>query len=83
MSDTGITVLRLRPSLDPTACDELLRDLKKARNTAVVVEAGDVMISMSPPPHPPSPMRPSSWASRKTFSPAKDSLHDCHYPHRG
>ncbi|MCX7349409.1 MAG: STAS domain-containing protein [Alphaproteobacteria bacterium] len=43
MSDSpGITVLRLRPSLDPTAIEDLLRDLKKARNTAVVVEAGDV-----------------------------------------
>jgi anti-anti-sigma regulatory factor len=38
----GITVLRLKPSLDLTAMDELLRDLKKARNTAVVVEAGEV-----------------------------------------
>lgn len=43
MSDSpGITVLRLRPSLDPTAIEELLRELRKARNTAVVVEAGDV-----------------------------------------
>lgn len=43
MSDSpGITVLRLRPSLDPTAIEELLRDLRKARNTAVVVEAGEV-----------------------------------------
>jgi anti-anti-sigma regulatory factor len=43
MSDpSGITVLRLKPSLDPTAMDELLRDLKKARNTAVVLEAGEV-----------------------------------------
>ena len=43
MSDSpGITVLRLRPSLDLTAIDELLRDLRKARNTAVVIEAGDV-----------------------------------------
>lgn len=39
---TGITVLRLRPALDPTAIEELLRDLRKARNTAVVVEAGEV-----------------------------------------
>ena len=39
---SGITVLRLRPSLDFTAIDELLRDLKKARNTAVVIEAGEV-----------------------------------------
>jgi anti-anti-sigma regulatory factor len=39
---SGITVLRLRPSLDLTAIDELLRDLKKARNTAVVIEAGEV-----------------------------------------
>ena len=36
---SGITVLRLRPSLDLTAIDELLRELKKARNTAVVIEA--------------------------------------------
>ncbi len=43
MSDSpGITVLRLRPSLDPTAIDDLLRQLRTARNTAVVVEAGDV-----------------------------------------
>lgn len=43
MSDgSGITVLSLRPSLDPTAIDDLLRDLRKARNTAVVVEAADV-----------------------------------------
>lgn len=38
----GITVLRLKPTFDLTAMDELLRDLKKARNTAVVIEAGDV-----------------------------------------
>jgi anti-anti-sigma regulatory factor len=37
-----ITVLKLRPSLDLTSMDELLRDLKKARNTAVVLEAGEV-----------------------------------------
>lgn len=43
MSDNpGITVLRLRPSLDLTAMDELLRDLRKARNTAVVIEAAEV-----------------------------------------
>jgi anti-anti-sigma regulatory factor len=43
MSDSpGITVLRLRPSLDPTAIDALLQELRRARNTAVVVEAGDV-----------------------------------------
>jgi len=43
MSDSaGITVLRLRPSLDLTAIDELLRDLRKARNTAVVIEAAEV-----------------------------------------
>ena len=42
MSDNpGITVLRLRPSLDPTAIEDLLRDLRTARNTAVVVEAGE------------------------------------------
>ena len=43
MSDSpGITVLRLRPSLDPTAIDGLLQELRSARNTAVVLEAGDV-----------------------------------------
>jgi anti-anti-sigma regulatory factor len=43
MTDSpGITVLQLRPSLDPTAIEDLLRDLRKARNTAVVVEAREV-----------------------------------------
>lgn len=43
MSDSpGITVLRLKPSLDPTTIDGLLQDLRKARNTAVVVEAAEV-----------------------------------------
>jgi anti-anti-sigma regulatory factor len=43
MTDSpGITVLHLRPSFDLTAIEELLRDLRKARNTAVVLEAGDV-----------------------------------------
>ena len=43
MSDSsGITVLRLQPSLDPTAIESLLQDLRKARNTAVVIEAADV-----------------------------------------
>ena len=43
MTDTsGISVLRLPPALDLTALDGLLKDLKKARNTAVVIEAGDV-----------------------------------------
>jgi anti-anti-sigma regulatory factor len=43
MTETsGITVLKLKPSLDLTAIDELLRDLRKARNTAVVIEAGEV-----------------------------------------
>jgi anti-anti-sigma regulatory factor len=43
MSDSpGITTLRLRAALDPTAIDDLLRDLKKARNTAVVIEAANV-----------------------------------------
>jgi anti-anti-sigma regulatory factor len=37
-----ITVLKLRPSLDLASMEELLRDLKKARNTAVVLEAGEV-----------------------------------------
>lgn len=39
---SGITVLRLKPSFDLTAIEELLRDLRKARNTAVVIEAGEV-----------------------------------------
>ena len=38
----GMTELRLPPSLDLAAIDELLSDLRKARNTAVVMEAGDV-----------------------------------------
>ena len=43
MTDTsGITVLTLKPSLDLTAIEDLLRDLKNARNTAVVIEAGEV-----------------------------------------
>ena len=43
MSDSaGITVLRLPPSLDPTAIEGLLQDLRRARNTAVLVEAGEV-----------------------------------------
>jgi anti-anti-sigma regulatory factor len=43
MTDSsGITVLQLKPSLDLTAIDELLKDLRKARNTAVVLEAGEV-----------------------------------------
>ncbi len=43
MSDSpGITVLRLQPSLDPTSIEELLRDLRTARNTAVLIEAGEV-----------------------------------------
>jgi anti-anti-sigma regulatory factor len=43
MTDTsGITVLQLKPSLDLTAIDELLKDLRKARNTAVVLHAGEV-----------------------------------------
>ena len=43
MTDTsGITVLHLQPTLDLTAIDGLLKDLRKARNTAVVVEAGEV-----------------------------------------
>lgn len=39
---SGITELRLQPFLDLPAIDELLRDLRKARNTAVVLDAGDV-----------------------------------------
>ena len=35
-------MLRLQPSLDPPAIDSLLQELRRARNTAVVVEAGDV-----------------------------------------
>ncbi len=39
---SGITVLQLKPSLDLTAIDELLRELRKARNTAVLIEARGV-----------------------------------------
>ncbi len=39
---SGITILHLKPALDLTAIDELLKDLRKARNTAVIVEAGEV-----------------------------------------
>jgi anti-anti-sigma regulatory factor len=39
---SGITVLKLKSSFDLTAIDPLLRDLRKARNTAVVIEAGEV-----------------------------------------
>lgn len=39
---SGITVLRLPPSLDLTAIDDMLKELRKARNTAVVLEAGEV-----------------------------------------
>lgn len=39
----GVTVLRLPSALDLTSMDELLRDLRRARNTAVVVEAGEVI----------------------------------------
>ncbi len=39
---SGITVLQLKASLDLTAMDELLRELRKARNTAVVLEAREV-----------------------------------------
>jgi anti-anti-sigma regulatory factor len=39
---TGITVLKLTPSLDLAAIDELLRDLRKARNNAVLVQADGV-----------------------------------------
>lgn len=39
---SGITELRLQPVFDLTAIDDLLRDLRKARNTAVVLEAGEV-----------------------------------------
>jgi anti-anti-sigma regulatory factor len=43
MTDTtGITVLRLQPALDLTAIDDLLKELRKARNTAVVLEGGAV-----------------------------------------
>jgi anti-anti-sigma regulatory factor len=38
----GITILKLRPGFDLTAIEDLLRDLRKARNTAVVIEAGEV-----------------------------------------
>jgi anti-anti-sigma regulatory factor len=38
----GNTVLKLKAALDPTAMEDLLRDLRKARNTAVILEAGEV-----------------------------------------
>lgn len=38
----GITTLRLGRSLDPSVIEDLLRDLRKARNTAMVIEAGEV-----------------------------------------
>lgn len=43
MSDgPGVTVLRLGPSLDAASGEALLADLRKARNTAVVIEAAEV-----------------------------------------
>ena len=43
MSDSsGITVLRLKPIFDLTAIDDFLRELRKARNNAVIIEAGEV-----------------------------------------
>jgi len=43
MTDSsGISVLRLQPALDLTAIEALLKDFRKARNTAVVIEAGEV-----------------------------------------
>ena len=43
MTDSsGITVLRLAPTLDLPAIEELLKELRKARNTAVVLEGGAV-----------------------------------------
>ena len=39
---SGITVLRLAPALDLSGIETLLKELRKARNTAVVLEAGDV-----------------------------------------
>lgn len=43
MTDTsGISVVRLRPALDLTPVEDMLKELKRARNTAVVIEAGEV-----------------------------------------
>lgn len=43
MTDSsGISVLRLQPALDLTAIEALLKDFRKARNTAVVIEADEV-----------------------------------------
>lgn len=39
---SGITVLRLAPALDLSAIEDLLKALRKARNTAVVLEGGAV-----------------------------------------
>jgi len=43
MSDgPGVTVLGLASSLDPASGEALLGELRRARNTALVIEAGDV-----------------------------------------
>jgi anti-anti-sigma regulatory factor len=39
---SGITVLRLSPALDLSGIEDLLKELRKARNTAVVLEGADV-----------------------------------------
>jgi anti-anti-sigma regulatory factor len=38
----AVTMLRLGPTLDAACGEALLADLRKARNTAVVIEAGEV-----------------------------------------
>lgn len=38
----GITTIKLKPSFDLTAIEDMLRELRKARNTAVVIEAAEV-----------------------------------------
>jgi anti-anti-sigma regulatory factor len=43
MTDSsGITILKLTQNFDLTAIDGFLRELRKARNSAVVIEAADV-----------------------------------------
>lgn len=38
----GVTVLRLATALDAACGEALLAELRRARNTALVIEAGDV-----------------------------------------
>ena len=39
---SGITILKLTQNFDLTAIEGFLRELRKARNSAVVIEAADV-----------------------------------------